>query len=40
MGYVTDILIGAAGSLVAAEIYVHAERMARFKAPRHIVFGP
>ncbi len=30
MGYVTDILIGAAGSLVAAEIYVHAERMARW----------
>jgi hypothetical protein len=30
MGYLTDILMGAAGSFVAAEIYVHAECIAHW----------
>jgi hypothetical protein len=40
MGYVTDILIGAAGSLVAAEIYVHAERIARWLTKKAVARLP
>jgi hypothetical protein len=30
MGYLIDIAVGAAGSLLAAEVYVHAEPVARW----------
>jgi hypothetical protein len=36
MGYLRDLMIGAAGSLIAAEAYVHADPLARWIVERAI----
>jgi hypothetical protein len=40
MGYLRDLLIGAAGSLIAAEAYVHAHPLARWIVERAIARLP
>jgi hypothetical protein len=40
MGYLRDLMIGAAGSLIAAEAYVHAHRLARWIVERAIARLP